>query len=70
MVQKSELKRVFKLNSTELPDPDPKMSPEEVKRHYGPNFGAVLELAVVTGPTLEGERLVFHFEQPQAKIKG
>lgn len=62
--------RVFKLNSLELPDPDPKLPPEEAVQLYAhayPQVGG----AVLTGPEIDSDgRMVYSVERAPAKTKG
>lgn len=63
------LKRVFKTGSTELQDPDPSLTPDEVRQHWTPNFPH-LATATVSEPEQKGDTFVYTFEAPQAKTKG
>jgi len=64
--------RVFKHGPQEYSDPNPLFSPEEVRKHYSTNID--LDLAVVTGPEIEGQgaatRLVYSFTKPNPGTKG
>lgn len=64
-----ELKRIFKMGSVSLPNPDAKMTPEEVLKAYAVNY-SYLENATVEGPEIEGEELVYEFIPMPAKSKG
>lgn len=61
--------RVFKMGATALEDPDPSMSPDDVRKAFAVNFPA-LAAARVSGPEVSGEELVYTFEAPPAKVKG
>ena len=64
------LTRVFKAGSLNLPDPDPNMSPEEVKAVYTVNYPHLAD-ANIEGPTQEGDdTLVYSFVPSPAKTKG
>lgn len=61
-VEKIKLKRKFKYNGVELPDPGGSLRPEEVKDLYAKTgYGGLLN-AIVKGPTQEGEDLVYEFK--------
>ena len=64
-----ELTRVFRLGSQELPDPDPSLSPEDVKQQYTVNHPE-LKFSAVKGPSEEGDRLVYTFSKPEPQVKG
>ena len=54
--------RVFQYNGMELPDPGATMRPDEVRDLYSANFPE-LATAVVEGPELNGDRLVYSFRK-------
>jgi PRTRC genetic system protein C len=56
------LKRAFKYNGRSLPDPDPAMSPDEVRAFYA-NTYPELQSGVVDGPDDEGSKLVFELRR-------
>lgn len=56
------LRRVFKYNGRSLPDPDPAMSPDEVRVFYA-NTYPELQAGVVEGPEDEGNKLVFELRR-------
>ena len=56
------LKRVFKYNGRNLPDPDPAMSPDEVRTFYASAYPE-LQSGVVEGPDDEGNKLVFELRR-------
>lgn len=62
-------KRVFRFGATTVDDPDPSMSPEQVKKLYAENYGH-LKAATISDPVLESGVLVYKFEPPEAKVKG
>ena len=61
--------RIFKMGPVRLNDPDPTMTPDEVRQHYCGSHGW-LATATVSEPTLEGDELVFTFQKPEVKTKG
>ena len=56
------LRRIFKYNGRSLPDPDPAMSPDDVRAFYA-NTYAELQAGVVDGPDDEGNKLVFELRR-------
>lgn len=53
----SQLPRVFVHNAARLPDPDPALTPDEVRVSYAPNYPD-LHTATVKGPEhVDGERV-------------
>ena len=52
--------RVFLHNAARLPDPDPSMTPDEVRRYFAPQYPD-LHNAAVKGPSIEGGERVFTF---------
>ena len=69
MAQFERLRRVFQVDSVQLPDPDPSglWPPERVKSFYNPNFGGVLNIAVTKGPTIspDGKLMIYKFVKPE-----
>lgn len=55
------IKRVFKFNNEELDDPNPKFTPEEVKRHYSGIYPS-LTTAQIEGPKIKGGLYVYTFK--------
>ncbi len=55
------LPRVFKYNNIVLDDPDPQMSPEDVKNFYANLYPELIQ-AVIEGPEL-GENLEYKFQR-------
>ncbi len=49
MAQKTTLKRVFKHGAIELPDPNPRLSPEQVRDQYAATYPG-LATASIKGP--------------------
>jgi PRTRC genetic system protein C len=60
MIDAKALARSFSYNGVKLPDPDPKMSPEEVKAAYSHQYPE-LATAAITGPEASGEQLIYSF---------
>lgn len=61
-IQVQALKRVFKYNGMNLPDPAADMSPDEVKDLYSASY-AELATAVVEGPETKGNQLIYTFRK-------
>lgn len=57
-----KLARVFKYNSIQLDDPDPKMSAEDVKQFYA-NIYPELTQATIDGPNIEEEGESYEFRK-------
>lgn len=60
MIEAKVLSRSFTYNGVKLPDPDPKMTPEEVKAAYSHQYPE-LATAAITGPEASAEHLVYSF---------
>ncbi len=54
------LSRSFTYNGVKLPDPDPRMTPEEVKTIFSHQYPE-LATAAITGPEASGEQLQYGF---------
>ena len=54
------LARVFEFNGVRLPDPDPKLSPEEVRNLYAHQYPDIAT-AAITGPETVGDKLRYQF---------
>ena len=61
--------RVFRMNSLELPDPDPSLPPDDVRMLYANSY-PFLATASVSEGRLERDQLVYEFEKADAKSKG
>ena len=61
MLQASPLKRSFAFLGLKLPDPNPKLTAEEV-RSFSAQYPD-LATALITGPEVVDDKLVFHFER-------
>ena len=60
MIEAKALSRSFTYNGVRLPDPDPRMTPEEVKTIYSHQYPE-LATAAITGPEGTGETLQYSF---------
>ncbi len=56
------VRRVFHFNGANLTDPDPSMSPEEVKKMYASSGYPALTNASVTGPETKDGKAVYTFK--------
>jgi PRTRC genetic system protein C len=54
------LSRIFEFNGVRLPDPDPKLSPEEVRNLYEHQYPDIAT-ASITGPEAVGDKLCYQF---------
>jgi len=61
--------RKFKSGSVMLADPNPDLSPDEVRKLYAVNYPH-LSSASVGEPTVQGDELVYEFMPPAVKTKG
>jgi PRTRC genetic system protein C len=61
--------RVFKFGSLQLPDPDPSMTPDDVRALYAANYPS-LHAFTVSDPEVSHDTLVYTFKAPEAKTKG
>ena len=60
MIEARVMTRSFTYNGVKLPDPDPRMTPEEVKNIYSNQYPE-LASAAITGPEGSGEHLQYSF---------
>jgi PRTRC genetic system protein C len=60
MIDAKVLSRSFTYNGVKLPDPDPKMTPDEVKNLYSHQYPE-LATAAITGPVVSGDYLLYSF---------
>ncbi|TAM83464.1 MAG: PRTRC system protein C [Acidobacteria bacterium] len=56
------LGRSFSFQSLKLPDPDPKLSAEEVRTLYSQQYPDIAT-ATITGPEVVGDKLVYRFSR-------
>ena len=59
------LKRIFQCGATRYPDPAPHLPPEEALRAY-PQFAG----ATLSGPTTQGDEMVFTIDKSPVGTKG
>ena len=60
MLSETRLSREFSYNGVRLPDPNPAMTPEEVRQFYAAQYPDITT-ASITGPETEGDRLRYSF---------
>lgn len=60
MIEARVLSRSFSYNGVRLTDPDPRMTPEEVKNLYSNQYPE-LASAAITGPEAAGDHLQYRF---------
>jgi len=60
MLSETRLSREFSYNGVRLPDPNPSMTPEEVRQFYATQYPDITT-ASITGPETEGDRLRYSF---------
>jgi PRTRC genetic system protein C len=60
MIDAKALSRSFTYNGVKLPDPDPRMTPEEVKIIYSHQYPE-LATAAITGPEAARDQLQYSF---------
>jgi len=60
MIQARTLSRSFSYNGLKLPDPDPRMTPEEVKSLYSHQYPE-LATAAISGPEASGDQMQYSF---------
>jgi PRTRC genetic system protein C len=59
-MQASSVTREFTFNGVKLPDPDPKLSPEEVRAVLATMYPDIAT-ASITGPEAVGDKLRYNF---------
>lgn len=62
-LQIQTLTRSFKHGSLALPDPDPKMTADQVKDFYATTLYTELTNAAIEGPETKGDKLVYEFRR-------
>ena len=60
MIEAKVMSRSFSYNGVKLPDPDPRLTAEEVKTIYSNQYSE-LATATITGPEASGENLQYSF---------
>jgi len=63
MLTETKLSRYFNVLGVKLPDPNPSMSPEEVRQFYNSTQYPELATASITGPEVVGDKLVYTFSR-------
>jgi len=59
--ESTQAKRVFRFDGRDLPDPNPKWSPDKVRSFYSNDHGELTN-ANIKGPTIEGDQAVYLFK--------
>jgi PRTRC genetic system protein C len=60
MIDAKPLSRSFTYHGVKLPDPDPRMTPEEVKSLYSHQYPE-LATAAISGPEASGDQMQWSF---------
>ena len=60
MIDAKVLSRSFTYSGMKLPDPDPRMTPEEVKAIYSNQYPE-LATSAITGPEASGDQMQYSF---------
>ena len=60
MLSETRMSREFSYNGVKLPDPNPAMTPEEVRQFYATQYPDITT-ASITDPEAEGDRLRYSF---------
>jgi len=60
MITETRMSREFSYNGLRLPDPNPAMTPEEVRQFFATQFPDITT-ASITGPEADGEKLRYSF---------
>ena len=60
MLSETRMSRDFSYNGVKLPDPNPAMTPEEVRQFYATQYPDITT-APITGPEAEGDKLRYSF---------
>lgn len=63
-------KRVFKIGSIRLDDPDPTLSPEEAVQLYAGSYPQVIDCSLNGPDTGQSGELVYEIERSPVKTKG
>lgn len=61
-ISRTPLKRKFLFGSISIPDPNPNMTPEEVRTFLAPQYPEITT-AALTGPDATGGTLTYHFSK-------
>ena len=60
MITETRMSREFSYMGVKLPDPNPAMTPEEVRQFFATQFPDITT-ASITGPEAEGDKLHYSF---------
>jgi PRTRC genetic system protein C len=60
MITETRMSREFSYMGVKLPDPNPAMTPEEVRQFFATQFPDITT-ASITGPETEGDKLRYSF---------
>lgn len=60
-MESTRVTRIFRFDGRDLPDPNPKWSPDKVRSFYSSEHGELTN-AAIKGPTLEGGTSVYLFQ--------
>ncbi len=60
MITETRMAREFSYNGVKLPDPNPAMTPEEVRQFFATQYPDITT-ASITGPEAEGDKLRYSF---------
>ena len=60
MITETRMSREFSYIGVKLPDPNPAMTPEEVRQFFATQFPDITT-ASITGPEAEGDKLRYSF---------
>jgi len=60
MLSETRMSRDFSYNGVKLPDPNPAMTPEEVRQFYATQYPDITT-ASITGPEADGDKLRYSF---------
>lgn len=58
----TQLPRVFHHGSLVLPDPNPRLKPEEIRKVFGTQYPELLN-AGIEGPAMRGGKQIFTFQK-------
>ena len=60
MLSETRMSRDFSYNGVKLPDPNPAMTPEEVRQFYATQYPDITTASIM-GPEAEGDKLRYSF---------
>lgn len=70
MTEIVQARRIFRLGSLRLPDPDPSLPPEEAVRLYAAAYPQVAQAEIGEPEVSPDGELVYEVQRPPAKTKG